>query len=159
MTLTPSKNYRHTPTGPAYHTCSPINQPIHTLTLCLPISSLSWFSLFFSQTDNQYPYNFDDLREGDRVGLICDDNSRLHIVVNDIDQGLVDHEMSNMRYAMLDLYGRCEQVSIVPCNKIPELKTADNQEEVVNDIEEEKVSTDEIKGSISSFSLKSCVSV
>ena len=48
---------------------------------------------------------------------------------------------------MLDLYGRCEQLAIVPCNKIPELKTGDrSREDVDNDVEEEKASADEGKG-------------
>ena len=103
--------------------------------------------MFFPQTEIQYSYNFDDLREGDRIGLICDDNNRLHIIVNDIDKGFVDHDVSTTKYAMLDLYGRCEQLAIVPCNKIPEL-VSDNcsQEDVKNGAEEEKVSAEKSKG-------------
>jgi hypothetical protein len=68
--------------------------------------------------------------------------------VNDTDKGFVDHEISTTKHAMLDLYGRCEQLSIVPCNKIPELRSVEHSEEdVKSDVEEEKVSTDESKGS------------
>ena len=87
------------------------------------------------------------MQKGDRIGVICDDNNRLHIIVNDVDKGFVDHEVSTTKYAMLDLYGRCEQLTIVPCNKVPELMTGDcSQEDVKKDAEEEKVSTDESKG-------------
>ena len=87
------------------------------------------------------------MREGDRVAVVCDDNNRLHIIVNDTDQGLVDHEISSTKYAMLDLYGRCEQLAVVPCNKIPELKTTEQkQEDVKKDIEEEKISIEESEG-------------
>ena len=79
---------------------------------------------------------------------MCDDNNRLHVIVNDTtDQGLVDHEISSTKYAMLDLYGRCEQLAVVPCNKIPEKTTEQKQEDVTeNDIEEEKISTEESEG-------------
>lgn len=110
------------------------------------------FSINISQTDTQFPYNFDDLRQGDRVGLICDDKNRLHIIVNDTDQGFVEHEVSSTKYAMLDLYGRCEQLAVVPCNKIPELR---KMEPIVQDIkshnDDEKVSVDESKGGVELF--------
>ena len=78
---------------------------------------------------------------------MCDDNNRLHIIVNDIDKGLVDHEIPTIKYAILDLYGRCEQLAVLPCNKIPELKTADqNEENVKKDVEEEKIATEESEG-------------
>lgn len=79
--------------------------------------------------------------------MVCDDNNRLHIIVNDTDQGLVDNEIFTSKYAMLDLYGRCEQLAVVPCNKIPELKTGDQkQEDVKKDVEEEKTSTEKSEG-------------
>ena len=87
------------------------------------------------------------MREGDRIGVVCDDDNRLHIIVNDIDKGFVDHEIPTIKYAMLDLYGRCEQLAVVPCNKIPELKTAEqNEEDVKKDVEEEKIATKESEG-------------
>ena len=56
--------------------------------------------------------------------MICDDDSRVHIIVNDVDQGFIDHEIPGVKYAILDLYGRCEQVSVVTSNKLPELRTS-----------------------------------
>ena len=86
--------------------------------------------------------------------MICDENNRLHIIVNDVDKGLIDHEIPPTKYAMLDLYGRCEQLFIVPCNKIPELRTAEqSQEDAENDtVEEEDVSLEEGKGEQITFS-------
>ena len=79
--------------------------------------------------------------------MVCDDSNRLHIIVNDVDKGLVDHEIPTIKYAILDLYGRCEQLAVVPCNKIPELKTAEqNEEDVKKDVEEEKIATEESEG-------------
>lgn len=86
--------------------------------------------------------------------MICDENNRLHIIVNDVDKGLIDHEIPPTKYAMLDLYGRCEQLFIVPCNKIPELRTGEqSQEDAENDtVEEEDVSLEEGKGEQITFS-------
>ncbi|CAB4005063.1 Hypothetical predicted protein, partial [Paramuricea clavata] len=133
----------------ATHSLDKLNLPATAVSLrsnCCVLVHGSQIYINGNKTDIQYPFNFDDLREGDRVGLICDDDNRLHIIVNDTDKGFVDHEISTTKHAMLDLYGRCEQLSVVPCNKIPELRSVEHSEEdVKSDVEEEKVSTDESK--------------
>ncbi|XP_028393670.1 neuralized-like protein 4 [Dendronephthya gigantea] len=134
----------------ATHSLDKLNLPATALSLrsnfCVFVHG-SQIHVNGNKIDSQYAYNFDDLREGDRVGVICDESNRLHIIVNDVDKGLIDHEIPPTKYAMLDLYGRCEQLFIVPCNKIPELKTGEeSQEDAENDkVEEEDASLEESK--------------
>ena len=114
----------------------------------ISLEKFTHFSYIFIlfQTDMQFPYNFDDIREGDKVAVICDDKSRVHIIVNNEDKGFVDYEVSSSKYAMFDLYGRCEQVSVVPCNNIPLLKTGEDVElERENEkiVKEERIATSE----------------
>ena len=57
--------------------------------------------------------NLDILQAGDRVGVLVDSEGCLHLVVNGEDLGVVAEDIASRRYAVVDLYGCCEEVTIV----------------------------------------------
>lgn len=54
----------------------------------------------------------DNLTKGDRVGVVRRSNGNVHFVVNGVDQGLAASNTPSCLYAVLDLYGKCVQISI-----------------------------------------------
>ena len=57
--------------------------------------------------------SLDSLQEGDTLGVLIDKESRLHLLINGEDLGPVAQAIPARRFAVLDLYGCCEEVSIV----------------------------------------------
>ena len=55
----------------------------------------------------------ENLQCGSTVGLLIDDDSRVHLYINGVDQGIAATDLPLYVYAVIDLYGQCEQVSIV----------------------------------------------
>ena len=55
----------------------------------------------------------DTLQVGDTVGVMVNDEAALHLYVNGVDQGIVTRDVPPIVYALIDLYGQCEQVTIV----------------------------------------------
>ena len=66
-----------------------------------------------SQIKDQYGPNLDSLQTGHTVGITVNDDSTLHLYVNGIDQGSAAKDIPPTCYAVVDLYGQCEQVSTV----------------------------------------------
>ncbi|XP_061768430.1 neuralized-like protein 4 [Nerophis ophidion] len=65
-----------------------------------------------------YGPNLDTCPEGTVLGLLVDANSCLHLYVNGMDQGLAAQDIPSPCYPFIDLYGQCEQVTIVT-NNVP----------------------------------------
>ncbi|XP_069501804.1 neuralized-like protein 4 isoform X1 [Ambystoma mexicanum] len=65
-----------------------------------------------------YGPNLDTCPEGTALGLLVDSNSCLHLFVNGMDQGVAAQDMPSPCYLLIDLYGQCEQVTIV-ANDVP----------------------------------------
>uniref|UniRef100_A0A674CRD5 Neuralized-like protein 4 n=1 Tax=Salmo trutta TaxID=8032 RepID=A0A674CRD5_SALTR len=63
-----------------------------------------------------YGPNLDTCPEGTVLGLLVDGNSCLHLHVNGMDQGVAAQDIPNPCYPLIDLYGQCEQVTIVTDN-------------------------------------------
>ena len=57
--------------------------------------------------------SLDALQVGDTVGVMVNDEAALHLYVNGVDQGIVTRDVPPIVYALVDLYGQCEQVTIV----------------------------------------------
>ncbi|XP_074654148.1 neuralized-like protein 4 [Tubulanus polymorphus] len=89
------------------------------------IKKPSWIvqtdSVFHSGTKMKtlYGQNLDSVGVGSVVGILIDDDSCLHLYVNDVDQGIAAKDLPNVCYAIVDLYGQCEQVTIVAGNESP----------------------------------------
>lgn len=59
-----------------------------------------------------YGSNLENLQCGSTVGLLIDEDSRLHLYINGTDQGIAATDLPLYVYAIIDLYGQCEQISI-----------------------------------------------
>ncbi|XP_067828155.1 neuralized-like protein 4 isoform X3 [Heptranchias perlo] len=62
--------------------------------------------------DNYGP-NLDTCPEGTVLGLLVDNAHALHLFVNGMDQGVAAQDIPNPCFVVIDLYGQCEQVTIV----------------------------------------------
>ncbi|XP_073420158.1 neuralized-like protein 4 isoform X2 [Dendrobates tinctorius] len=60
-----------------------------------------------------YGPNLDLCPEGTCVGLLLDSSGGLHLYINGLDQGVGAQDLPELCYVVIDLYGQCEQVSIV----------------------------------------------
>lgn len=58
-------------------------------------------------------FNLDELREGDRVGMMRKSNSNLHYYINGQDQGVAATMVSQTLWGVIDLYGMTIKVTIV----------------------------------------------
>ncbi|XP_062133329.1 neuralized-like protein 4 [Drosophila sulfurigaster albostrigata] len=65
-------------------------------------------------TRRQYgEFNLDELREGDRVGMMRKSNSNLHYYINGQDQGVAATRVAATLWGVIDLYGMTIKVTIV----------------------------------------------
>ncbi|XP_022686175.1 neuralized-like protein 4 isoform X3 [Varroa jacobsoni] len=62
--------------------------------------------------ENYGTANLDNLAKGDRVGVVRQSNGSVHFVVNGVDQGVAASNTPSRLFAVLDLYGKCVQISI-----------------------------------------------
>lgn len=65
------------------------------------------------QVRTSYGTNLESLHIGSSIGLLIDDDSRLHLYINGQDQGVAASDLPSYVFAVLDIYGQCEQVSII----------------------------------------------
>ncbi|KAL4221121.1 Neuralized-like protein 4 [Mactra antiquata] len=61
----------------------------------------------------EYGCDLDQLSEGDVVGVMRSANGELHFFVNGVDQGSAATDIPPNVYAVIDMYGKCAQVSII----------------------------------------------
>ncbi|KAK7486086.1 hypothetical protein BaRGS_00022695 [Batillaria attramentaria] len=59
-----------------------------------------------------YGRDLDQLGEGDRVGVMRNSQGELHFFVNGTDQGVATPSLPSPVWAVVDLYGKCAQVSV-----------------------------------------------
>lgn len=60
-----------------------------------------------------YGPGLDSLQAGHTVGLRIESDNTLHLYVNDIDQGVAAKDIPTNAYVVMDLYGQCQQVTVV----------------------------------------------
>ncbi|XP_041377381.1 neuralized-like protein 4 [Gigantopelta aegis] len=92
----------------------------------------------------RYGPNLDNLQVGHFVGVVVDDDNCLHLYVNGVDQGVAARDIPNSCYALVDVYGQCEQVTIVgdDVNNLPPLNSGDDREKAdIDDVVKEKIGT------------------
>lgn len=61
---------------------------------------------------DDYGRDLDELKEGDRVGVQRTVTGSLHFFVNGADLGVAATNIPQTVYAVIDLYGRCAEISI-----------------------------------------------
>nr|CAD7587837.1 unnamed protein product [Timema genevievae] len=72
-----------------------------------------------------YGPNLDNLQGSHMVGVLVDYDSQLHLYVNGVDQGVAAKDIPSVCYAVVDLYGQCEKVSVVQCREEAQTTVAD----------------------------------
>lgn len=65
----------------------------------------------------KYGAGLENLQCNSIVGLLIDEDNRLHLFINGIDQGVAATDLPPYIFAVIDLYGQCEQVSITGVNE------------------------------------------
>ncbi|XP_033095414.1 neuralized-like protein 4 [Anneissia japonica] len=76
---------------------------------------ISGDSLFHNtiKVHDQIGPDLNKLQVGCTVGVLVDEKSCLHLLVNGMDHGVVADDIPHHCHAVVDLYGQCEQVSIL----------------------------------------------
>lgn len=65
------------------------------------------------QVRGGYGLNLDSLQSCHLVGILVDSESRLHLYVNGVDQGVAACDLPAVCYAVVDIYGQCEEVGAI----------------------------------------------
>ncbi|XP_059386856.1 neuralized-like protein 4 [Carassius carassius] len=84
----------------------------------------------------EYGRDLDQLGEGDRVGIQRNGKGELHLWVNGQDCGTAASGLPSRLWAVVDLYGKCTQVTVVSCEPPAEIDGEEDEE-----VEDELVST------------------
>ncbi|XP_065806453.1 neuralized-like protein 4 isoform X4 [Labrus bergylta] len=95
----------------------------------------------------EYGRDLDQLAEGDRVGIQRSSRGELHLWVNGQDCGAAASGLPPKLWAVVDLYGKCTQVTVVGCEPPPpsaEKETIERDEEVEDEEEEEEEEEEEV---------------
>lgn len=72
---------------------------------------------------------------------MLDEDSRLHLYIDGLDQGVAASDLPSYVYAVIDLYGQCEQVSIIgPSAEAMNLPLLNENEMLNNDMNNATVS-------------------
>uniref|UniRef100_A0A8C8C7D8 Neuralized-like protein 4 n=1 Tax=Oncorhynchus tshawytscha TaxID=74940 RepID=A0A8C8C7D8_ONCTS len=80
----------------------------------------------------EYGRDLDQLSEGDRVGIQRSTHGELHLWVNGQDCGAAASGLPTGLWAVVDLYGKCTQVTVVSCEP-PSLAERDTERETVEE--------------------------
>ncbi|KAK8759132.1 hypothetical protein V5799_003230 [Amblyomma americanum] len=108
-------------------------------------SELEGFCFLTSERTNKvklgYGPNLDHLQQGHTVGVMVDLEGGLHLYVNGMDQGVAARDLPPVCYALVDLYGQCEQVTIVESHDQDSEPEVDSREkaDIDNGVKEKKV--------------------
>ncbi|XP_072523105.1 neuralized-like protein 4 isoform X1 [Salminus brasiliensis] len=77
----------------------------------------------------EYGRDLDQLGEGDRVGIQRNGRGELHLWVNGQDCGTAASGLPSRLWAVVDLYGKCTQVTVVSCEPPPDTEGEEHEEE------------------------------
>ncbi|KAK0166865.1 hypothetical protein PV327_004339 [Microctonus hyperodae] len=103
-----------------------------------------WMSHNGIKVKTRYGVNLENLQSGATIGLLIDDDSSLHLYVNGTDQGIAVTDLPPYVYAVIDLYGQVEQVSLIgpisesvyTDNDTINIQIANNVDRAVNEIDD-----------------------
>ena len=65
-----------------------------------------------SRVVSRYGPNINSLLVGHTLGLLVDDDHRMHLYVNGVDQGVACSDIPARVWAVFDLYGKCDEIII-----------------------------------------------
>lgn len=89
----------------------------------------------------EYGRDLDQLAEGDRVGIQRSSRGELHLWVNGQDCGAAASGLPPKLWAVVDLYGKCTQVTVVSCE--PPSPSAERERETVERNKEDEAEEEE----------------
>jgi len=72
-----------------------------------------WIFQNGTRVKTKYGAGLENLQCNSIVALLIDEDSRLHLFINGTDQGIAATDLPSYVFAVIDLYGQCEQISIV----------------------------------------------
>uniref|UniRef100_A0A3B1JK21 Neuralized E3 ubiquitin protein ligase 4 n=1 Tax=Astyanax mexicanus TaxID=7994 RepID=A0A3B1JK21_ASTMX len=98
------------------------------------------------QICENYGPNLDTCPEGTVLGVLVDANGCLHLYVNGMDQGVAAQDIPSPCFPLIDLYGQCEQVTIVT-NHVPAVGAESSDARCQGDMEKADM-VDGIKESV-----------
>ncbi|XP_075541254.1 neuralized E3 ubiquitin protein ligase 4 isoform X3 [Dermacentor variabilis] len=122
-------------------------EKLHFPLSALNLRKLAWVisgdSVYHNGTKVKLGYgpNLDHLQQGHTVGVLVDLEGGLHLYVNGMDQGVAARDLPPVCYALVDLYGQCEQVTIVESHDQDSEPEADSREkaDIDNGVKEKRV--------------------
>uniref|UniRef100_A0A8C5F042 Neuralized-like protein 4 n=1 Tax=Gouania willdenowi TaxID=441366 RepID=A0A8C5F042_GOUWI len=91
----------------------------------------------------EYGRDLDQLAEGDRVGIQRSSRGELHLWVNGQDCGAAASGLPPTLWAVVDLYGKCTQVTVVSCEPPPAASTEKERETIEREEDDEEADEDE----------------
>lgn len=93
----------------------------------------------------EYGRDLDQLAEGDRVGIQRSSRGELHLWVNGQDCGAAASGLPPKLWAVVDLYGKCTQVTVVSCEPPPPPPPPSVEKETIEqeEVEEEEAEAEE----------------
>ncbi|XP_077531935.1 neuralized E3 ubiquitin protein ligase 4 isoform X2 [Haemaphysalis longicornis] len=122
-------------------------EKLHFPLSALGLRRLAWVisgdSVYHNGTKVKLGYgpNLDHLQQGHTVGVLVDLEGGLHLYVNGMDQGTAARDLPPVCYALVDLYGQCEQVTILESHDQDSEPDAGSREkaDIDNGMKEKKV--------------------
>ncbi|KYN44842.1 Neuralized-like protein 4 [Trachymyrmex septentrionalis] len=95
----------------------------------------------------KYGSGLENLQYNSSVGLLIDEDNRLHLFINNIDQGVAATDLPPHVFAVIDLYGQCEQICIVGINEEPSYSNVAIDNALAAPIECANVETEDVENS------------
>lgn len=80
---------------------------------CIMIQGNAVYSSGCKIKENYGP-NLDELQIGHVIGIMVDEESNLRLFFNGVDQGVAARDVPGSCYGLVDLYGICDKVTVVP---------------------------------------------
>lgn len=95
----------------------------------------------------KYGAGLENLQCNSIVGLLIDEDNRLHLIINNVDQGVAATDLPPYVFAVIDLYGQCEQVSITGISEEPSYSNVAIDNALAAPIECTSVETEDVENS------------
>ncbi|XP_040064057.1 neuralized-like protein 4 [Ixodes scapularis] len=121
-------------------------EKLHFPLSALGLRKLSWVvcgdSVYHNgvKVKGGYGPNLDNLQQWHTVGVQVDLEGCLHMHVNGVDQGVAARDLPPVCYALVDLYGQCEQVTVIESHDQDSEPGADCREkaDIENSVKEKR---------------------
>ncbi|XP_028049148.1 neuralized-like protein 4 [Monomorium pharaonis] len=100
-----------------------------------------------TRVKTKYGAGLENLQCNSVVGLLIDEDSRLHLLINNVDQGIAATDLPPYVFAVIDLYGQCEQISLTGISEEPSYSNVAIDNVLAAPIECTSVETEDVENS------------